>query len=104
MQAIARPLTRAAPRGLRQAAALSTWSAVPAGPPDPILREQRFKYKNTRVELRIHCPGLRLSDLWARPLNVQLIARAPSRRHIASRTSHSYTRIWQDVTDYGGFE
>ena len=37
MQAIARPLARAAPRGLRQAAALSTWSAVPAGPPDPIL-------------------------------------------------------------------
>ncbi|KAI0347998.1 PLP-dependent transferase [Trametopsis cervina] len=37
MQAITRPLARAAPRGLRQAAALSTWSAVPAGPPDPIL-------------------------------------------------------------------
>ncbi|KAI0815204.1 PLP-dependent transferase [Irpex lacteus] len=37
MQAIARPLTRAAPKGLRQAAALSTWAAVPAGPPDPIL-------------------------------------------------------------------
>ncbi|PSR72383.1 hypothetical protein PHLCEN_2v11726 [Hermanssonia centrifuga] len=37
MQVISRPLTRSAPRNLRRAAALSTWSAVPAGPPDPIL-------------------------------------------------------------------
>ncbi|EKM60996.1 uncharacterized protein PHACADRAFT_134034 [Phanerochaete carnosa HHB-10118-sp] len=37
MQAISRPLTRSAPLSLRRAAALSTWSAVPAGPPDPIL-------------------------------------------------------------------
>ncbi|KAH8102614.1 PLP-dependent transferase [Cristinia sonorae] len=37
MQAIARPLARASPRALSRAAALSTWSAVPAGPPDPIL-------------------------------------------------------------------
>ncbi|CCM01943.1 uncharacterized protein FIBRA_04016 [Fibroporia radiculosa] len=37
MQAIARPLARAAPKQIRCAAALSTWSAVPAGPPDPIL-------------------------------------------------------------------
>ena len=37
MQAVARPLTRTAPKSLRRAAALSTWSAVPAGPPDPIL-------------------------------------------------------------------
>lgn len=37
MQAISRPLTRTAPKTLRRAAALSTWSAVPAGPPDPIL-------------------------------------------------------------------
>ncbi|THH34165.1 hypothetical protein EUX98_g47 [Antrodiella citrinella] len=37
MQAIARPLARAAPRALSRAAALSTWSAVPAGPPDAIL-------------------------------------------------------------------
>lgn len=37
MQAISRPLTRTAPKSLRRAAALSTWSTVPAGPPDPIL-------------------------------------------------------------------
>ncbi|KAK7694597.1 Aspartate aminotransferase, mitochondrial [Cerrena zonata] len=37
MQALARPLARAAPKNLSRAAALSTWSAVPAGPPDPIL-------------------------------------------------------------------
>ncbi|KAI0963505.1 hypothetical protein AcW1_000563 [Taiwanofungus camphoratus] len=37
MQVIARPLTRIAPRQIRVVAALSTWSAVPAGPPDPIL-------------------------------------------------------------------
>ncbi|KAI0793452.1 pyridoxal phosphate-dependent transferase [Abortiporus biennis] len=37
MLAITRPLARAAPKGLSRAAALSTWSAVPAGPPDPIL-------------------------------------------------------------------
>ncbi|GJE86060.1 aspartate aminotransferase family protein [Phanerochaete sordida] len=37
MQAISRPLTRTAPKSLRRAAALSTWAAVPAGPPDPIL-------------------------------------------------------------------
>ncbi|KZT74675.1 hypothetical protein DAEQUDRAFT_719857 [Daedalea quercina L-15889] len=37
MQAIARPLARAAPRQVRAAAALSTWANVPAGPPDPIL-------------------------------------------------------------------
>ncbi|KIP12008.1 hypothetical protein PHLGIDRAFT_27620 [Phlebiopsis gigantea 11061_1 CR5-6] len=37
MQAISRPLSRTAPKSLRRAAALSTWSAVPAGPPDPIL-------------------------------------------------------------------
>ncbi|GBE78274.1 Aspartate aminotransferase, mitochondrial [Sparassis crispa] len=37
MQAVARPLARAAPNNLRRAAALSTWSTVPAGPPDPIL-------------------------------------------------------------------
>jgi len=37
MQALARPLARAAPRSLARAAALSTWSSVPAGPPDPIL-------------------------------------------------------------------
>ena len=39
MQALARPLARAAPKNLSRAAALSTWSAVPAGPPDPILGE-----------------------------------------------------------------
>ncbi|RPD63009.1 PLP-dependent transferase [Lentinus tigrinus ALCF2SS1-7] len=37
MQAIARPLARAAPRHVRYAGSLSIWSAVPAGPPDPIL-------------------------------------------------------------------
>ncbi|KAL6302173.1 pyridoxal phosphate-dependent transferase [Sparassis latifolia] len=37
MQAVARPLARTAPNNLRRAAALSTWSTVPAGPPDPIL-------------------------------------------------------------------
>ncbi|KAI0735222.1 PLP-dependent transferase [Earliella scabrosa] len=37
MQAIARPLARAAPRHVRYAGSLSVWSAVPAGPPDPIL-------------------------------------------------------------------
>ncbi|KAI0801318.1 PLP-dependent transferase [Fomes fomentarius] len=37
MQAIARPLVRAAPRHVRYAGSLSVWSAVPAGPPDPIL-------------------------------------------------------------------
>ncbi|PCH33598.1 hypothetical protein WOLCODRAFT_22108 [Wolfiporia cocos MD-104 SS10] len=37
MQVIARPLARTAPQQVRRAAALSTWSAVPAGPPDPIL-------------------------------------------------------------------
>lgn len=45
MQAIARPLARAAPRHVRYAGSLSVWSAVPAGPPDPILgtcRSSRF--------------------------------------------------------------
>ncbi|KAI0078928.1 PLP-dependent transferase [Panus rudis PR-1116 ss-1] len=37
MQALSRPLARVAPRSLARAAALSTWSNVPAGPPDPIL-------------------------------------------------------------------
>ncbi|OBZ78526.1 Aspartate aminotransferase, mitochondrial [Grifola frondosa] len=37
MQAIARPLARAAPRHVRYAGTLSAWSAVPAGPPDAIL-------------------------------------------------------------------
>ncbi|KAH9946668.1 pyridoxal phosphate-dependent transferase [Amylocystis lapponica] len=37
MQVISRPLARAVPQHIRRAAALSTWSAVPAGPPDPIL-------------------------------------------------------------------
>ena len=37
MQAIARPLARAAPKHVRYAGSLSVWSAVPAGPPDPIL-------------------------------------------------------------------
>lgn len=39
MQALARPLARVASKNLGRAAALSTWSAVPAGPPDPILGE-----------------------------------------------------------------
>lgn len=46
MQAIARPIARAAPRQVRAAAALSTWSNVPAGPPDPILGE----YSRRRVD------------------------------------------------------
>ncbi|KZT06907.1 PLP-dependent transferase [Laetiporus sulphureus 93-53] len=37
MQAVSRPIARAVPSNVRRAAALSTWSAVPAGPPDPIL-------------------------------------------------------------------
>nr|VWO96684.1 Aspartate aminotransferase (EC [Ganoderma boninense] len=37
MQAIARPLARVAPKHVRYAGSLSVWSAVPAGPPDPIL-------------------------------------------------------------------
>ena len=37
MQAIARPLARIAPKHVRYAGSLSVWSAVPAGPPDPIL-------------------------------------------------------------------
>ena len=38
MQAIARPLARAAaPKHVRYAGSLSAWAAVPAGPPDPIL-------------------------------------------------------------------
>ena len=37
MQAIARPLARAAPKHVRYAGTVSAWSAVPAGTPDPIL-------------------------------------------------------------------
>ncbi|KAI0825186.1 pyridoxal phosphate-dependent transferase [Trametes gibbosa] len=37
MQAIARPLARVAPKHVRYTGSLSAWSAVPAGPPDPIL-------------------------------------------------------------------
>ncbi|KAH9944431.1 PLP-dependent transferase [Epithele typhae] len=37
MQAIARPLARVAPKHVRYAGTVSAWSAVPAGPPDPIL-------------------------------------------------------------------
>ncbi|OCH96464.1 PLP-dependent transferase [Obba rivulosa] len=37
MLAVARPLVRVAPRHALRAAGVSTWSHVPAGPPDPIL-------------------------------------------------------------------
>lgn len=65
MQAIARPLTRAAPRGLRQAAALSTWSAVPAGPPDPILGEF---FNNIPAELANTLPRLQAASSLGLPV------------------------------------
>ena len=44
MQAIARPLARVAPKHVRYAGSLSVWSAVPAGPPDPILGTWRSSH------------------------------------------------------------
>lgn len=51
MQAFSRPLARIAPRNLSRAAALSTWSAVPAGPPDPILGESYYFCTSLRLLL-----------------------------------------------------
>lgn len=56
MQVISRPLTRSSTNLAR--AALSTWTNIPAGPPDPILGERDSDCLTTLLSFRTHPLGI----------------------------------------------